>query len=422
MLNTPEGLLFALAALFLLLPVLWAWRLVLLYLLPPIHPPLREEQRPAVTVILPLRGADPSLCDCLRALFAQDYPRYRVHIIVHSPTDPAWGPVRTVLAEGTGRADAVQAEALQEPLPTCSLKVSAQIQAASRLEAGCEVVALLDADAMVPPDWLRSLVAPFVDRRIGVVSGVRWFAPVEPTWGALARHLWNCGCQAQVYVFGIPWGGTMALRAGLFREHGLLRIWRQRFADDTGTVDLLRRLGLGVCFQPKLTIINRETIALGAVCRFVRRQVFNTRLDLARWPLLLGLNAGLWLSVVLAVALAAVGLVWGEVSLLAWFGGLLALHFAGLLSALAVAELAIRRLARRRGEEVPGPALCWKYLAAPLVALVVHGYGLAAAALARRVSWRGIDYSLGGPRRLRLIEYRPYRPAHFRSVVNRSIA
>ena len=83
------------------------------------------------------------------------------------PDDPAWGPVREALAAGHGAHVEVHAEALEGRYATCSLKVSSQIQALTRFGGGCEVVALVDADADVPPDWLRRLVAPFADPRVG---------------------------------------------------------------------------------------------------------------------------------------------------------------------------------------------------------------------------------------------------------------
>jgi cellulose synthase/poly-beta-1,6-N-acetylglucosamine synthase-like glycosyltransferase len=98
MLSLPELCLFALVALFLGLPVFWAWRLALLYLFRPAAPPLDDAELPSVAVIVPLRGADPSLAACLRGVLRQDYPRYRVRIMIDSPSDPAWGVVPRILS------------------------------------------------------------------------------------------------------------------------------------------------------------------------------------------------------------------------------------------------------------------------------------------------------------------------------------
>lgn len=417
---TPLDLfLLALAAVFLGPPILWAWRLVSLYLSGTARATRADDPLPLAAVILPLRGDDPSLGACLRALLGQDYPRYHLLIVIDSPADPAWGAVRRALAAGHGPNVEVRVESLAAPCATCSLKLSAQLQAVANLPGGAAVVALVDADAVVPPDWLRRLAAPFANPRVGAVSGVRWFAPARPALGSLVRHLWNCGCQTQVYAFGIPWGGTMALRAELFAAHGLAGAWRHRFADDTAAADLLRRLGLRVCFVPELTIVNREAMSLGAVARFARRQVLNTRLDLAAWPLLLAFNVGMTLALALAVGAVAVGLATGDGARVGWYGGLLALHFGGLLSALGLAEYLIRRQARRRGGRLPAVPV-WKYPVAVVLAVALQGYAIAAAACARRVRWRGVEYEVERGR-VRLLQYRPYRTAAGAETSGRSI-
>src|SRR5262249_16915997 len=147
-----------------------------------------------------------------------------------------------------------------------------------------QVIAFLDADAVPPRNWLRLLVAPFADPRVGGVTGVRWYAPERPTWGALLRHLWNAGSQPQLAAFGLPWGGTMALHARVFREGNLVRHWQRNFADDAGAGERIRQLGLRVRTLPALTMINRESIGLQGCLRFLPRQVLGGRLDLSNWP------------------------------------------------------------------------------------------------------------------------------------------
>src|SRR5262249_31349986 len=147
MLTLSELLLFALTAFFLGLPVWWQWRLVWLYWFHPADPPLLEAELPDVAVLLPLRGADPSLRDCLRRLLRQDYPRYSVRIIMDSPQDPAWELVRSILAEDPDAGGVVRVSTLRHPCPTCSLKVSAQMQAIRELDDSVRVIALIDADA-----------------------------------------------------------------------------------------------------------------------------------------------------------------------------------------------------------------------------------------------------------------------------------
>ena len=46
---------------------------------------------PEIAVLLPLRGADPSLEACLKGLLAQDYPTYQIHIVIDSDGRPGPG-------------------------------------------------------------------------------------------------------------------------------------------------------------------------------------------------------------------------------------------------------------------------------------------------------------------------------------------
>jgi hypothetical protein len=85
-----------------------------------------------------------------------------------------------------------------------------------------------------------------------------------------------------------------------------------------------------------------------------------------------------------------------------------------------VGECLIHRQARRRGEPAPA-ARVWKYPVALLLALVLHGSAVVAAACARRVSWRGAEYGLDAGR-VRLLQYRPYQPPAGSTTSGSSIA
>src|SRR5690242_15071047 len=91
------------------LQVAWAWRFALHYrrVLHREGPggmpgDLQEaafgKRLPQTTVLLCVRGADPSLIGCLKGLLNQDYPRYDVRIIIDSLDDPAWDVISPLLA------------------------------------------------------------------------------------------------------------------------------------------------------------------------------------------------------------------------------------------------------------------------------------------------------------------------------------
>jgi hypothetical protein len=213
----------------------------------------------------------------------------------------------------------------------------------------------------------------------------------------------------------------MALPARVFRAADLSGRWRQSFCDDSAAGELVRLLGLKVRMVPALTMINREAVDLPGCVRFLRRQLLCARLDLARWPLLLAANVGMCLALAVAAALTGLGLYLGHWSWALWFGGLLAVHLAGMTAALVVGEARIRRIVRARGQADPPTAPFWKEFLASLLALAVHLYVLAAAVCARRVQWRGVDYAVASRQQVRLLSYRPFRPPVRPADPNRSI-
>jgi len=216
-------------------------------------------------------------------------------------------------------------------------------------------------------------------------------------------------------AFGLAWGGSMALHARVFRQGNLLQQWERNYADDAGAGDLVRRLGLKVRFLPTLTMVNREAISLPGCLRFLPRQIMGGRLDQSNWPRIVGANVGILAALSVALTFTALGLVLGHPPWLIWFGSALAFYLINAALGLTIIEHRIRQMSRARGEEVPPVAPAWKLLLAGALAQILQYFLLATVFCARRVSWRGVDYAIDGPRRLRLIQYRPYRPPSARS-------
>jgi hypothetical protein len=411
MVNASEIAVFTLLLAFLLLPVWWAWRFVWLFASRRQPAAVADDALPRAAVILCLRGVDPSLVDCLAGLLRQDYPRYSVHIVVDHADDPAWNMVRAVLAAPPAGSADVHTCVLEQRRDTCGLKVSAQIQAISALDLSYEIVALIDADVIPGPGWLRSLATPLLDPKVGAATGIRWYAPADTGIGSLVRYLWNAAACTQMVAFRIPWGGSLAFHARAFRGTELLERWAHSFCEDTGSYGVLRRAGLGLRFVREATMVNRESTDLRGCCTFVRRQLVCARLHHVHWRTILLANLGINLALAATIALGVVGLATDTWTWAIGSGVLLGGYVLGLLSALITGETLVRRTLRGRGDTVPPMPLTWKLLpAAPLTQALYVGCLLSAQWL-RRIGWRGITYELERPGKLRMVEYRPYAPA-----------
>jgi hypothetical protein len=380
-----------------------ALRLALHYPLKPPRDGSPLEGWPPVTVLVPLRGADPMLGDCLRGLCRQDYPDFRVHLIVDSADDPAWTTIREVLAEFPQVR--VQTSVLTNRLETCSLKVSALLHGVAHLDPECRVVAHIDADVIPPPHWLRELVRPFEDPKIAAVTGLRWYHTHSCAWGSLVRHLWGAVAASQMYNLEILWGGTLAFRASFVRDPGLQAIWEHSFVEDTSAVAYLHKRYLKLHMLPQLTMINPEAISLAGCFRFIRRQMLCVRLHHPRWRDVLYTAISMTLSIPLALVVSFFA--WQQgMDWLAWtiLGALLVgvvgtgLPLIWIDGTFFYASPPDNRIAPLR----------WKHIPVIPVTILVHLLAVLSACWVREIDWRGIRYSVGqgGVRRLDDASYR----------------
>jgi hypothetical protein len=386
------------------LQLFWGWRFVRQFRLPGGQTGA-ECDLPRVVVLLPVRGTDPSLACCLRGLLNQDYPHYEIRIIVDSIEDPAWSLVHEVL--GPHQPPRVQVSTLHTRRQTCGLKSSALLQAIGTLDKSCQVVALIDADVIPQRSWLRDLVRPLMNPKVGATTGIRWFRAKAATWGSLVRYVWNAAASVQMYALHIPWGGSLALRADLFRRSDLLQKWAVSLWEDTACYRTLRDLGLQLHFVPAATMINQETTDLKGCFRFIRRQMLNVRLYHESWPTILAHGIGSALALMATLVFAGIALAAGNGQGAAMLLAGLLLYGAGLGVGLVWVESHIQRSACERGEAAfarPWQALC----AIPLAHIVYFACLVSASAL-RKVSWRGITYEFKGPWVVRMRGYRPYR-------------
>jgi len=390
------------------------------------HPYPTPNKLPEVAVILPLRGADPSLEACLSGLLAQDYPAYTVYIVVDSTEDPAQAVVSSVLARGHKLQASVHVAVRQERNERCGLKLSAQRQALMQLDDAVEVVAFLDADSIPAANWLVSMVAPFSDLRVGAASGVRWFVPLDHGWGTLARYVFNAVSFSQMYLYRIPWGGSLAVRKSVLREAGLLDYWRGCLCEDTSTYGPIRALGLRLALVPAATQVNCEATDLASAYYFILRQLVCVRVHHVYWPRLLAANVATMVSFVACCLLAMVGVVGAGLALFGaatqlWQLVALAivpvLYFAGVVAMLTIAERLVRRVVTAPPRRLGLPELVW----AISLALYQATRAMFATPLTRAIEWRGITYDIEGRDRVHMRGYRPYRGASDASAATRSV-
>jgi hypothetical protein len=396
----------AIAVILLGLQVFWACRFALSFR--PRAVPLVEEPLPLAAVILCVRGADPSLAACVKGLVRQDYPSFQVFIVLDSAGDPAVAMLHDVL--GKNPPPNVKMLVLESPQSTCSLKVSALMQAVGELEESIQAIALIDADVVPHRHWLRELMQPFADPSIGASTGFRWHVPNGRTnWWTLVRCVWNAVACTQMAALKIPWGGSMALRASLCRSADMLSCWSRSFGEDTSCHRVLRSQGYRLACVPALTMVNRESIGSKGCFTFIRRQLVSARLGHENWPTVLAIGLGTPAAVLATAVCAAAALTNGEWELALGLASALAIYSFAMALCLGGADRQINRLLQARGEP-RYPFTGRSLVTAPFTA-AFYVACLISAAFVRRVEWRGITYVVEGANYLRMVHYRPIQSA-----------
>ena len=173
------------------------------------------EQWPPVSVVIPARDSARDLERCLDAILEQDYP----------------GPVDVVIAvgpstDGTDRvaADIAVADHRVKLVPNPSGSTPAALNAAIKGSSG-EVVARVDAHAVIPPGYLREAVETLETTGADNVGGVQAAAGETVFEQAVACAMtsrFGVG-NAQFHYGGAP-GPTDTVYLGVFRRSALERV------------------------------------------------------------------------------------------------------------------------------------------------------------------------------------------------------
>jgi ceramide glucosyltransferase len=202
---------------------------------------------PPVTILKPLCGAEPGLYENLRTFCLQDYPQYQIVFGLGDATDPALAVVTRLVREFPALAIEVVINPQQHGY---NRKISSLI---NMLEyAHHDMFVMADSDAFVGPDYLTSVTAPLLDRKIGLVTCLYHGEPTRPVWsrlGAMYINEWYMPSVLLAWLFGhqnYVSGQTLCMRRDTLQAIGGLRGIADHLADDYELGQQVRRLGLRI--------------------------------------------------------------------------------------------------------------------------------------------------------------------------------
>jgi ceramide glucosyltransferase len=210
--------------------------------------PIQSLSFPPVSILKPLKGTDPDIYESFRSHCLQKYPEYEIIFGVSDPRDPAVDSVQRLQREFPDRT-------IRLVVASDYLGANAKVSNLEQMvrEARYENLVVNDSDIRVEADYLRRVMAPLLDERVGMVTCLYRGVPA-PTLGSQLEALGiSTDFCAGVLVAGKLEGG---LRFGLgstlvFRRRDLEKIGGFRsivdfLADDYELGRRIADLGLGV--------------------------------------------------------------------------------------------------------------------------------------------------------------------------------
>ena len=219
---------------------------------------------PPVSILKPVRGLDPDAYENFISFCRQDYPVYEIVFCVGDRSDPVLPVIEKVIADfpqqdirvlyGSGR------EATND-------KVAKLARLAK--EARYEILVINDSDVRAEPEYLRTIVAPLADPKVGAVTC--FYVPTDET--TFVQKLQTIGMYSDFYPgIVVAWqldgvkfalGPTIATSRARLAEFGGYEMIENRPADDLLVGRLIAEQGHEVKLLPYSVLTVADFQSLG---------------------------------------------------------------------------------------------------------------------------------------------------------------
>ncbi len=357
---------------------------------------------PHAAVICPCKGKEPGLEENLAALANFDYPNYEIYFALASSLDPALKSIEQVKAASQHPVHIV----ITGPPEGCSEKVFNLRRTVESLPENVDVLVFTDSDTRLPRGWLKKIIAPLEDARIGATTAYRWIIPSGAMGsGGFASALasaWNASVATLLGRAGenFCWGGGTAIRRQTFDDVQVLDAWRGASSDDFAMTQALEHFRKAIVFCPECLAPTLHPWTGKSLLEFTNRQMLITRVySFKRWALGALAHWGYSFTLLYAFGVILIRIIggdtWIELALVTLVIPLLA-AMKGALRTVAVDEL----LPQWRG-----PLKKWNWVwmvLAPFVSFL-FAWNFIASLLTKRIRWRGIRYELVSPTTTRIL-------------------
>ena len=226
--------------------------------------PMPTTFTPPVSILKPVRGLDPDAYENFISFCRQDYPVYEIVFCIGDSSDPVLPVIEKVIADfpqqdirvlyGSGR------EATND-------KVAKLARLAK--EARYEILVVNDSDVRAEPEYLRTIVAPLADPKVGAVTC--FYVPTDET--TFVQKLQTIGMYSDFYPgIVVAWqldgvkfalGPTIATSRARLAEFGGYEMIENRPADDLLVGRLIAEQGHEVKLLPYSVLTVADFQSLG---------------------------------------------------------------------------------------------------------------------------------------------------------------
>jgi cellulose synthase/poly-beta-1,6-N-acetylglucosamine synthase-like glycosyltransferase len=345
---------------------------------------------PSVSVLAPCRGVEAHFEDYVQGLLSQEYPRYTVLFLVESTADAAWPVLHRLLANTPGgRASLV----ITGTAAGCSQKIHNLLVGLEHITPETSLLAFVDSDAQVHPQWLRALVTPLDAATVGATSGYRWYVPCPGGVAGSLRSAWNAATLSLMAHprYGLAWGGSSAMRREVFEKLGIRNAWSRGLSDDLLLTQGVRAAGLSIVFVAACLVPTIEPCTWRQLIEWTNRQTTIVRVyGLPAWVAGLLVHLISFILGVLGICAVAFG---------QWLaaGMLLSYWVINALGSLMVCRAALQRLLAH-GFSIAQRA--WVQALWTPGVTVLALVNLAMSLTTRTITWRGVSYTMLAPQQV----------------------
>jgi ceramide glucosyltransferase len=204
-------------------------------------------EKPAISILKPLHGAEPGLYENLRSFAEQDYPARQIVLGVTDPQDGAIEDAQALVHEFHGDDVVLVIERRMRGSNGKVSNLENMLPAARH-----DIFVLADSDMRVDRDYLAAVTAPLSDPRVGIVTCLYKAVPTSGVWSELGAMHINFGFFPGAVVaeaLGVGrgcFGATIALRRQTLEQIGGFARVHDELADDHRLGDAVRSAGLSV--------------------------------------------------------------------------------------------------------------------------------------------------------------------------------